>query len=129
MDQQPIEMILARQFADHLATPVILLDHEGSAIFWNEPAEEFSGLRYDEHGRMPRELWMRSYHGRTREGAEIPREELPVMVALDRQRPAHSAHQVRFFGERWFELAVSALPVIGQQDRFLGVLVLFWSSG
>ncbi len=128
MSQYPLEVILARQFADHLATPVILIDAEGTGVFWNEPAERFTGLRFDETGPIPRETWMVEYQGRDEHGSPIPTAELPVTVALESQRPAHRRHEARFFGEQFYDVEVSALPVVGQQERFLGVMVLIWSG-
>jgi PAS domain S-box-containing protein len=128
MAQQPIEMILARQFADHVATPMVVIDAEGTAVFWNEPAERFTGLRFDETGRLPKETWVRGYKARDRDGNDLPSSMIPTVVALEERRPAHLAHQARLFGGEWFDVDVSALPVVGQQDRFLGVVVLFWSD-
>lgn len=127
MAQQPIEMILARQFADHLAIPMIVLDPEGTAVFWNEPAEHFTGMRFDEHGPIPREVWLEGWQGRDGYDNEIPLSELPPVIALDEQRPARLVHKSRLFSDKYYEVDVSALPIVGQQDRFCGVLVSIWS--
>ena len=99
---------LSRVFVDAMPGGIVHADANGDIQHINELGMRFLGLRYDEHGRMPRDLWMKRYEGRRVDGEEIPMPELPVMVALDQQRPAHSSHQVRFFGEQWFDLAVSA---------------------
>ena len=38
-----IELILFRQLAIHLLTPIFLVDERGALIFYNEPAEKLLG--------------------------------------------------------------------------------------
>ena len=45
-----IEIILNRQLADCLSIPVFITDTKGTLIYYNEPAEEILGKRYDETG-------------------------------------------------------------------------------
>src|SRR4029453_4991519 len=55
--QKPIELILARQLATHLAMPIFLVDADGTLVFFNEPAERILGRRFDETGEMPAAAW------------------------------------------------------------------------
>ena len=48
---RPLELILARQWAALLSTPVMLFDMEGSLIFFNEAAGLLLGRKY-EAGRV-----------------------------------------------------------------------------
>jgi PAS domain-containing protein len=49
---QPIELILMRELADHLATPIFVVEPNGDLLFYNEPAEKLLGTRFDETGTM-----------------------------------------------------------------------------
>ena len=57
MPAYEIEIILNRQLADCLSIPVFITDTAGNLIFYNEPAEEILGKRYEETGEMPVEMW------------------------------------------------------------------------
>ena len=52
-----IEIILSRQLADCLSVPVFITDTAGHLIFYNEPAEEILGKRFEETGEMPVSEW------------------------------------------------------------------------
>ena len=47
-------LILAKDLASRLATPVFVVDHEGSLLYFNEAAEPVLGVPYAETGEMPR---------------------------------------------------------------------------
>ena len=49
---QPIEVILMRELAGHLATPIFVVNADGDLLFYNEPAEKLLGSRFDESGPM-----------------------------------------------------------------------------
>ena len=53
MVQQPIELILMRELADHLATPIFVVDPDGTLELLDEHAEAILGLRFEETGPMP----------------------------------------------------------------------------
>src|SRR5436305_996403 len=50
-------LILAKDLASRLATPVFVVDHEGTLLYFNESAEPVLGLSYAEVGGLPREKW------------------------------------------------------------------------
>jgi PAS domain-containing protein len=50
---KPIQIILARQLASCIAAPILLVDAEGTLVFYNEAAEEIFNQRFDETGRCP----------------------------------------------------------------------------
>jgi PAS domain-containing protein len=126
MTQQPIELILIRQWASYLAMPIFVVDPEGNLVFYNEPAEALLGRRYEEAGEMPLAELDRIFHTTAEDGSALAPDQLPLGVALMQQRPAHG--RLRFQGldavRRLIE--VTAFPVEGQGGRLLGAVALFW---
>ena len=57
MAQKAIELILMRQLASSLAMPIFLVDASGNLLFYNEPAEQLLGSRFDETGEMSMTEW------------------------------------------------------------------------
>jgi PAS domain S-box-containing protein len=126
MNQQEIEVILARQLADYLALPIFLVDQEGNLLFYNEPAEKILGHRYEETGPMPALEWATIFHPTDEDGRPLPAHQLPLMVALQEARPAHSGFWIRGLDGVLREIEVIAFPLIGQSDRRLGAVAIFW---
>lgn len=54
---KPIQIILARQLASSLAMPILIVDTDGTLIFYNEPAEVILDQRFEETGEMPADVW------------------------------------------------------------------------
>lgn len=128
MSQQEIEVILSRHLAEYLAMPIFLVNPDGDLVFYNEPAEAILGKRYSETGPMPASEWSTAFHPVDAEGRPIPPEELPLMIAITERKPAHKSFRIRGMdGDlRWIE--VTAVPLIGQANRFLGGIAIFWES-
>ena len=63
-----IEIILNRQLADCLAIPVFITDIDGNLLFYNEPAEEILGRRYEDTGEMPVEVWSTVFKNKDENG-------------------------------------------------------------
>ena len=63
-----IEIILNRQLAECLSIPVFITDVAGNLLFYNEPAEEILGLRYEDTGEMPVAEWGTIFKNRDEEG-------------------------------------------------------------
>ena len=126
MSGYEIEIILNRRLADCLAIPVFLTDTKGNLIYYNEPAEAILGTRYNETGMMPAAEWATIFHPVDHEGKPIPAEELPLVIAVSQHHPAHKIFWIRGMDGNLREIEVTALPLVGQADRFLGGIAIFW---
>src|SRR5205085_7076191 len=82
-----IELILNRQLADCLAIPVFITDTFGNLLFYNEPAEEILGKRYEDTGEMPVEQWSTVFKTKDEDGAPLPPDELPLVKTLNNRLP------------------------------------------
>lgn len=128
MPQQEIEVILARHLAECLAMPVFIVNPDGDLIFYNEPAEMVLGLTYNETGTMPAAEWSTMFKPYDREGNPLPPDELPLIIALTHHHPAHKSFWIHSKDGVAREIEVTAFPLIGQADRFVGALAIFWES-
>ena len=128
MPQQEIEVILARHLAEYLAMPIFIVNPAGDLIFYNEPAEAILGRRYAESGTMPATEWSTVFQPVDREGSLISPDELPLMIALSKRHPAHKLFWIQGLDGVSREIEVTAFPLVGQADRFLGAIAIFWEN-
>jgi PAS domain-containing protein len=127
MSQHEVEVILARQLASYLAVPIFIVDPAGNLTFYNEPAEAILGRRFEETGEMPVSEWSATFEPVDAEGAPIPPAGLPLVIALGERRAAHREMTIRGHDGRMRHIAVTAFPLIGTADRFLGAVAIFWT--
>ena len=126
MPQREIEVILSRQLASCLSTPVFIVDQVGTLVFYNEPAEHILGQRFEESGEMRAEEWVTASTACDESGEPIPRERLPLMVALHESRPVHDSFWIVGTDGVRRHIATTAFPLIGQAGRNLGAVAIFW---
>jgi PAS domain-containing protein len=123
---QPIELILLRQCSSYLALPIWLMDHEGRLIFYNEGAEKLLGRRFEETGAIELQELGSLFVTTAEDGSPLASDELPIGVALLHRIPAHRRVRITGFDAVSRLLDVTAFPVIGQGDRWLGAVAMFW---
>lgn len=128
MSQQEIEVILARHLAEYLAMPIFIVNPVGDLIFYNEPAEAILGTRYAETGSMPATEWSTVFHPMDQERSLLAPDELPLMIALAKRHPAHKIFWIEGLDGVLREIEVTAFPLVGQADRFLGAIAIFWET-
>jgi PAS domain-containing protein len=124
--QHPIEIILARQWASTMSHPIWITDDVGNLLFYNVAAEAVLGVRFDEAGEMPASQLAELFETTGLDGAPMPAEELPLLQALTNWTPAHGPLRIRAYDRIWREIEVTAIPLIGEGDRRLGALAMFW---
>ena len=126
MPQQEIEVILARHLSEYLVMPIFIVNPAGDLIFYNEPAETILGQSYSETGLMPAIEWSTVFNPVDAQGKPIPPEELPLVIALQERHPAHKTIWIHGLDGVSREIGVTAFPLIGQAERFLGAIAIFW---
>jgi len=129
MDQQPIEMILLRQWAELMASSVWLMDAAGDLVYYNEPAEEILGLRFNEAGAIHADELVDAFHTTQLDGTPVDTAGLPVVMALTKLVPSHAPLRIRNRAGEWREIEVTALPLIASDGRHLGAIAIFWEVG
>jgi PAS domain-containing protein len=129
MPQQPIELILTRQWASYLAVPVWVMSESGDLLYYNEAAEVVLGRRFDEAGAMPGAELAAIFQSTAEDGSPLESEELPINIALMKRRPAYSRHRFRGLDGFWRLVEVAAFPIEGQGGRQLGAVAIFWEVG
>lgn len=129
MTQKELEIILTRQLASYLATPIFIVDPDGSLIFYNEPAEALLGRRFEETGEMSAAEWATLFEPRRVDGTPVAKEELPLIMTLKTRTPCQSDFWIVGLDGRRRHLNVVAMPLLGQASRFLGGVALFWERG
>ncbi|MGH8929010.1 MAG: PAS domain-containing protein [Acidimicrobiia bacterium] len=130
MAQHPIEMILLKQWASLMAVPVWITDVEGRLLYYNEPTEELIGLRFEDAGELSAEELADFFVICDLDGSPLSDDERPLMIALKKQMSAH--RQLRFIrasDKQSREIAVTAVPIIGEGNRHLGAMVTMWENG
>jgi PAS domain S-box-containing protein len=123
-----IQMVLLKQVASYLAMPIFVVDAEGALVYYNEPAEELLGHRYEETGQLPLENWGRLWTPTDSQGESLPPERLPVAVAIQEHRPAQDTFWIRGLDGVTRRLTVTAIPLNGRTSELLGALAIFWES-
>jgi len=126
MAQYQIEVILLRQLASYLAMPIFIVDPRGTLVFYNEPAEAILGKRFEETGEMSPAEWSTVFQPTDEQGRPLEPDAVPLMVALNDRRATHGSLWIKGFDGVRRHIEATAFPLVGQSDRFLGAVVLFW---
>jgi PAS domain-containing protein len=128
LPQHEIEVILMRELASYLALAVFVVDPTGELIYYNEPAERLLGTRFDETGPIAMADWSALF-APSDGTSDIEPSELPLGIAVERQRPAQGSFLIsgRDGVTRWLE--VTAVPLLGIGGRMLGAAAFFRELG
>ena len=121
---QPLELILARNLVSIISVCAFLADAGGDVVFYNEAAGEIIGARFEETGPIPQTRWAAELGPFDEQGQPLPRDNLPLTVALRDARPAFGQFYVQ--GESGLlAIEAAALPLVGGAGNH-GALVVFW---
>ncbi len=83
-------------------------------------------MRFEETGEVPADEWMTTTLVTDEGGTPLAPEMRPLMIAVTERRPTH--------GDMWFQgldhvrrhIKITAFPLIGQAERHLGAMAIFW---
>lgn len=126
--QKSLVLILAREFASNLATPIYIADAHETLVYFNEPAEKIAGRSFAEAGEMPVREWTEMLAPRGPDGTPLRREEMPGGIAFSERRPAHASLRITGLDGNEREIATTAFPLFGPDGEFHGIMVIFWEQ-
>src|SRR5579863_5457295 len=77
-----LALILARELAANVATPMAIVDQDGALVYFNEPAEALLGETFASTGEMPAREWGARYSLEHTDGTPYELTEFPLATAL-----------------------------------------------
>jgi hypothetical protein len=122
-----IQIILARQLASCIATPILLVDAQNALIYYNEPAEAIFNQRFDETGEMPAAEWTSRFAAVDDDRNPIEPEHRPMGRALAECSPVSQKMWLRSWNGDWRHVQVTAFPLIGEKGLLFGAMSIFWA--
>lgn len=128
VDDAPVELILMRQLASYLATPIFLVDADGTLVFYNEAAEGLLGRRFEDLPEMGRDEWLLAFQPHEPDGSALSPDDNPLPAALADGREHHRTVAIVGFDGRERQISVTAFPLVGQARRLAGAVAVFWPS-
>ncbi len=126
--QKHLILILAREFASKLATPMLVSDADGNLVFFNEPAAGVLGRSFGEVGELPASRWAELFETEELDGTPVPLERMPAGIALMEARPAHHRFVIRGLDAVRRIISVTAFPLLAHTDDLVGVVAIFWEE-
>ena len=125
--QKSLALIRAREIATNLAIPMVVLDAEGTIVFYNRAAETFFGQPFEEAGELTNDAWAASFTPEDENGERIRMRDLPAGVALTARRPYHRPIFYTDADGARHEIEVTAFPLIGREGELHGAVTIVWA--
>jgi hypothetical protein len=127
-NEPSLPLILARELAANLATPMFLIDAGGTLVFCNEAAELLLGKSYSEIGGITALEFGAMLELGNVDGTPLRRRDSPAGVAFYDREPAHRKLLATTLEGTRQPFEVTAYPLFGHVDEMHGVLTVFWRA-
>jgi PAS domain S-box-containing protein len=123
-----LPLILARELAANLATPMFLIDAGGTLVYFNEAAELLLGKSYGEIGGITALEFGTMLNLENVDGTPMRRRDSPAGVAFYEREPAHRTLLATTLDGSRQPFEVTAYPLFGHVGDMHGVLTVFWRA-
>jgi PAS domain-containing protein len=123
-----LQLILAREFSANLATPMFLIDAEGTLVYFNEAAELLLGKSYGEIGPITANEFGSRLQLAELDGTPLRRRDSPSGIAYLRREPAHRTLLATALDGTRRQYEVTAYPLFARVGEMHGVLTVFWEA-
>jgi PAS domain-containing protein len=121
-----LPLILARELAANLATPMFLLDAGGVLVYYNDAAALLLGKDFGDLGEIPAEEFGAVLDMTTTSGERVRRRDSPAGIALFERRPAHATFIATAYDGTRRAYEATAYPLFATEGEMQGVLAVFW---
>ena len=121
-----LPLILSRELAANLSTPMFLIDAEGTLVYCNEAAEIMLGRSFSEMGSLTANEFGTMLQLKGLDGEPLRRRDTPPGRAFLQRQPAHQTLLVTTLDGENREVECTAYPLFGRDQEMHGVLSVFW---
>ena len=123
-----LPLILARELASNLATPMFLLNQDGVLVYFNDAAEQIIGKPFAEVGAVDAMEFSAIFRLSQDDGTPISRGLSPTGIAFLQRRPSHQALLATGLDGVRRAVQATAYPLLGAGDALHGVVTVFWEG-
>jgi PAS domain-containing protein len=123
-----VVLILARELAANIATPMLVFDRRGTLVFFNEPAERILGQTFAQAGETTAEQWAERWHTEDLDGNAISLLDPPLARVIFQRTPVHGAIRVLGLDGVLHTIEATAYPLFARADEFVGAVGVFWET-
>jgi len=123
--QRNVALILARELAVNVTTPMWMWDETGMLVYYNEPAAAIIGRPFDDIETMHLDE-IGSFRSEDLDGNLVAVPDLPSGVALRERRPAQQILRITGYDGVKRLISVTAIPLFVRGDQFVGCMAVFW---
>ena len=113
--QKNVVLILARELASNIATPMLVIDEVGTIVFFNEPAEKVLGASFASVGEVSAEEYDGEWATTDPDGNEISLLTGPLSRVVSDHTPAHRVIRVRGLDGVWHVIETTVYPLFAQR--------------
>lgn len=97
-------------------------------LFYNEPAEDLLGKRFEDTGPLPLSEWSVIFNPTDDQGLPFPPESMPLVQTLQNHLPAQGSFWIESLLGTRHKISVTSIPLKGRAHRYLGAMAIFWSN-
>jgi PAS domain-containing protein len=123
--QRNVALILARELAVNLSTPMWIWDEQGELVYYNEHVLQILGSRSLDVG-VGRLDELPQFVPTDLDGNPMDVDELPSAVAIKQQRPSQQKLRIVGLDGVRRTVSVTAFPLFAREGEFVGAVSVFW---
>ncbi len=120
-------LILARELASNLATPMFVVDVHGVLVFYNEAAETLLGQSFAVTGPIGPDQWGGTmFQPEDLDGHRITVNDLSLVETMKVRRPEHARFRITGLDGVRRTIEATSFPLFAHVDDLAGAVSVFW---
>ena len=119
---------LAREVAEHVPTPMFVLDAVGTLVYFNDAGATLIGTPFSQVGQIGAAEFADVLQLATTSGEPLRRRDTPAGVAMFQRRPAHQRLMATGYDGVRRTIDTSAYPLLNERGENDGVICVFWQE-
>ena len=122
-------LILARELASNLATPMFVVDVRGVLVFYNEAAETLLGQSFAVTGPIGPDQWGGTmFQPEDLDGNRITVSDLPLVDTMRERRPEHARFRITGLDGVKRTIQATSFPLFAHVNDLAGAVSVFWEE-